>query len=68
MNIFNYDNPISEIDINGINLRIVQGLIRNKEITYLLYTNGEIIGEFYSVSDIKEIIKYIQSKLVKNIN
>ena len=33
-----------------------------------LYANGEIIGEFYSVSDIKEIIKYIQSKLVKNIN
>ena len=68
MNLFNYDNPISEIDINGTNLRITQGLIRNNEKTYLLYVNGEIIGEFYSISDIKEIIKYIQSKLIKNIN
>lgn len=68
MNLFNYDNPISEIDINGTNLRIAQGLVRNNENTYLLYANGEIIGEFYSISDIKEIIKYIQSKLVKNIN
>lgn len=35
---------------------------------YCIKKTYEIIGEFYLVSDIKEIIKYIQSKLIKNIN
>lgn len=66
MNLFNYDYPIAQKDVNGVNLRIVEGLIRNNRKTYLLYADGEIIGEFYSVSDIKRIIKYIEDSLVKS--
>jgi hypothetical protein len=65
MGMFNYEHPIAEKDINGINFRITEGLIRNKRKTYLLYANGNIIGEFYSVSDIKMIIKYMEEQ-VKN--
>ncbi len=68
MNMFNYNNPIAEKNLNGINLRITQGLLRNKRITYLLYADGKIIGEFYSVNDIKMIVKYIEDNLIKNIS
>lgn len=68
MKLFNYDHPIAEKDINGVNLRIAEGLIRNKRKSYLLYADGKIIGEFYSVSDIKLIIKYIEDNLIKNIS
>jgi hypothetical protein len=68
MKIFNYDHPIAEKDLNGVNLRIAEGLIRNKQKTYLLYLDGEIIGEFYSVNDIKNIIKQIEDNLMKNIS
>ena len=68
MKIFNYDNPIAEKDINGVNLRIAEGLLRNKRKTYLLYADGKIVGEFYSVEDIKKIIKYIEDHLIKNIS
>lgn len=67
-NIFNFDNPLAEKEVNGVILKIVQGLIRNKRKTYLLYANNDIIGEFYSVDDIKQIIKYIESKLIKNLS
>ena len=63
-NMFNYDNPIAEKTINGVNLRIAEGLIRDKRKTYLLYADGKIIGEFYSVQDIKRIVKYIEDNLV----
>ena len=66
MNLHNYDHPIAEKDVNGVNLRIIEGLVRNKRKTYLLYADGKLIGEFYSVKDIKDIIKYIESKLVSN--
>lgn len=55
-NMWNYDYPILEKDVNGINLRVAEGLIRDKKKTYLLYANGSIIGEFYSLNDIKSII------------
>jgi hypothetical protein len=70
-NIFNYDNPLAEKDINGINLKIAGGLLENDPIsgkkrkTYLLYANGKIIGKFYHVNDIKKVIKYIENTLVK---
>lgn len=66
-NIFNFDHPVAEKEVNGVTLKIVQGLIRNKRKTYLLYANNDIIGEFYSVDDIKRIIKFIESKLIKNL-
>lgn len=67
-NLFNYDNPLAERTINGVNLRIAEGLIRSKRKTYLLYADGAIIGEFYSVDDIKKVIAYIESHLVKPIS
>lgn len=66
-NIFNFDHPVAEKEVNGVTLKIVQGLIRNKRKTYLLYANNDIIGEFYSVDDIKRIIKFIESKLIKTL-
>ena len=66
MHMFNYDQPIAEKNLNGINLRITTGLIRNKKITYLLYANGKIIGEFFSVDDIKRLVKYIELNLITN--
>ena len=66
-NIFNIDNPIAEKTINGITLKIVEGLIKNKRKTYLLYTDNQLIGEFYSVKDIKNIVNFLESKLIKNL-
>jgi len=62
---FNYDNPIAQKNINGVDVRIAEGLLRNNKKTYLLYADGEIIGEFYSVKDIKMIIKYMEDSLIK---
>jgi hypothetical protein len=37
-NIFNYENPIAEKTINGINLKIIEGLIRNnKKNLFIIY-------------------------------
>ena len=66
-NVFNYDHPIAEKTLNGVNLRIAHGLIRNKKQTYLLYADGLIVGEFYSVNDIKKVVKYIEDNLIKKI-
>ena len=66
MNAFNYEHPIASKEVNGVDLRIAEGLIKNKRKTYLLYADGKIIGEFYSIKDIKSIIKYIESNLVSN--
>lgn len=73
-NIYNYDSPIAEKDINGVNLRIAPGLIEDdpysgkRRKTYLLYADGKIIGKFYSVDYIKNVIKYIEDRLVKSIS
>jgi hypothetical protein len=62
-NVFNYDNPIAQTFILGVDLRIAVGLVRNKRKTYLLYMDGTIIGEFYSVDDIKKVIKHTRDNL-----
>lgn len=73
-NLYNYDNPYAEKDINGVNLRIAQGLTEGEPYsgkrrnTWLLYADGKIIGKFYSPDDIKKVIKYIEGHLVKNID
>ena len=72
--LYNYDNPLAEKDVNGVNLRIVQGLIEhepysgNKRKTWLLYADGKIVGKFYKVDDIKLAIKYIENNLIKNVS
>jgi len=72
--LYNYDNPYAEKDINGVNLRIVQGLIEgepysgNRRNTWLLYADGKIVGKFYKVEDIKTVIKYIEDNLIKTIS
>ena len=66
-NIFNIDNPLAEKTINGVTLKIVEGLIKNKRKTYLLYADDQLIGEFYSVKDIKNIVDFLESKLIKNL-
>lgn len=60
MHLFNFDTPLCQRVFNGITLKITMGLIRNKRKTYLLYADGKIIGEFYSVNVIKILIKYIE--------
>jgi hypothetical protein len=72
--LYNYDNPYAEKDINGVNLRIAQGLIEgepytgNRRKTWLLYADGKIVGKFYKVDDIKMVIKYIEDNLIKTIS
>lgn len=56
-NVFNYDNPIAEADINGNNFRITDGHVRDKHKTYLLYKNGDIVSEHNSVHDAKMAAK-----------
>jgi hypothetical protein len=34
----------------------------------LLYADGEIVGKFYKIDDIKKVIKYIEDKLIKSID
>lgn len=64
MKMFNYNHPIAEKTINGVNLRIAEGLIRDKKKTYLLYADGKIVGEFGSVQDAKNVVKYIEDNLI----
>lgn len=72
-NMFSYDQPIAEKDINGVNVRIAEGLIEgepysgNRRKTYLLYADGKVAGKFYSVSDAKQVVKFIEDNLVKQI-
>ena len=72
--LYNYDNPYAEKYINGVNLIITQGLIEgepysgNRRKTWLLYADGKIVGKFYSVDDIKRVIKYIEDNLIKTIS
>jgi hypothetical protein len=70
LNAFNYDNPVLEMTSNGVNLRVASGLIRTnengfREKTWLLYADGKVAGEFYSVKDIKTVISYIEQNLIK---
>lgn len=65
--LYNFDNPYATKEINGIKMKICQGLIRNKRNTWLLYANKLLIGEFYNPNDIKKIISQIESKLITTI-
>jgi hypothetical protein len=73
MKLFNYDNPAAEKTINGVDVRIVSGLLReNKktgrtQATFLLYGDGKIVGEFYSVKEAEAAVKYIEDNLVKSL-
>ena len=64
---FNYVNPIAQKNINGTDVRIAVDLIRNKEKSYLVYGDGKIVGQFYSISDAKTVIDYIAKNLVAGI-
>lgn len=63
--LFNYDDPIAQKMSNGVDLRITEGLIRNNKKTYLLYANGKIVGQFETVNQAKDLIKYIEDNLIK---
>jgi hypothetical protein len=68
---FNYNNPLAEKNVNGVNLRIAEGFIEEdkngRRKTYLLYADGKIVGKFYSVDDIKKVVKFIEDNLIKGI-
>jgi hypothetical protein len=71
-NIYNYDNPLAQKNVNGVNLRIAEGLLEKdksgkKRSTYLLYADGKIVGKFYSVDDIKKVVKFIENNLIKGV-
>ena len=70
--IYNYDHPYATKNINGVDLRIATGLMEGefgkRRPTYLLYADGEIVGKFYKIGDIKKVIKYIEDKLIKSID
>jgi len=65
--LFNYDSPISQKISNGVDLRITEGLIRDNKKTYLLYADGNPVGEFKSVADAKGTVKFIEDNLIKPI-
>jgi hypothetical protein len=67
---YNYNHPYVKKSFNGVDLRIAQGLRRrNKdgkiEETYLLYADGKVVGEFYSVADAKQVVKFIEDNLLE---
>lgn len=71
--LFNYDNPIAQKEVNGVDVRIAEGLVEGEPYlgkrrkTYLLYADGKIAGKFYSVNDAKKVVKFIEDNLVKTI-
>ena len=71
---YNYDHPYATKNVNGVELRIGQGLVEgtpfsgNRRPTYLLYADGKIVGKFYSIKDIKKVVKYIEDNLVQSIS
>ena len=65
LSMFNLDNPIAEKTINGKSVKIVQGLVRDGQSTVLLYVDGQVVGEFNSVDDVKKIINFVEGNLVK---
>lgn len=72
-NAFNYDSPAAQKNVNGVDVRIVEGLVEGKAYsgkrrqTYLLYADGKIAGKFYSLSDAKKVVNFIEANLVKSI-
>ena len=72
-NAFNYDYPAAQKNVNGVDVRIVLGLVEGKAYsgkrrqTYLLYADGKIAGKFYSLSDAKKVVNFIEANLVKSL-
>jgi hypothetical protein len=69
---FSYDEPYVEANINGVNVRIADGLIRTdkngkREKTYLIYADGKVAGEFYSKNDAIAVVKYIEDNLIQGL-
>lgn len=65
MKLFNLEYPIAEKTIYNVNIKICQGLLRGSEKTYLLFLANEIIGEFFSIEDIKFVVKKTEAKFNK---
>lgn len=61
--LYSLENPFAQKTLNGVDLRITEGLIKNGRKTYLLYADGKIIGEFDSVNDIKTLVKKLEEKI-----
>jgi HPt (histidine-containing phosphotransfer) domain-containing protein len=71
-NLFNFDNPMMETTVNGVNIRVANGMIepdpktnRNRK-SLLVYADGKIVGKFYSTEDVKKVIKFIKDNLIDN--
>jgi hypothetical protein len=70
---FTYYDPMLTRTINGIDIRVAYGLLRKNENgknerTYLIYADGKVAGEFYSLNDIKKVLDFVESNLVKSLN
>lgn len=65
-NIFNYHEPLLQKNINGVDVRVAHGLVREGKKTYLLYAKGKIVGEFPSKADAKKTVDFIEKSLAKN--
>ena len=72
-NAFNYEHPLAQKTINGVDVRISEGLTEgkpysgNRRTTYLLHADGKLVGKFYSVKDAKDVVDYIEKNLIKSI-
>lgn len=64
--LFNYDNPMYQNNLNGVDLRITMGLIEyvshstKKKQTYLLYANGLLVGKATTPHELIEVLKYYE--------
>jgi hypothetical protein len=70
---YTYYDPMLTTTINGIDVRVAHGLLRKNENgknerTYLIYADGKVAGEFYSLNDIKKVLDFVESNLVKSLN
>lgn len=55
-NLYNYEHPICYKVVDGVEYRIAHGFIREQKKTYLLYANGNIIGQFTDLNSAKNSI------------
>jgi len=68
MSLANYTSPVYWKIINGIDIRIATGLIREmpeggRKRAILIYADGKILGEFYSLNDAKQAVTYLEKNL-----
>lgn len=54
--VWNFDCPIAEKTVNGINYRIAEGFIKDRKKTYLLYKDGIVIGTYNHVYEAKKVV------------